>query len=78
VKTALSRRRLEFILLITGLGVLFFSLYMLLLAVGYMERGMVGSSLLTVLVGFTLLSSSLYLLRLSTYVHAVERKTEEK
>jgi hypothetical protein len=78
VKTALSRRRLEFILLITGLGVLFFSLYMLLLAVGYMERGMVGSSLLTVLVGFTLLSSSLYLLRLSTYVHAVERKVEEK
>jgi hypothetical protein len=78
VKTALSRRRLELILLITGLGVLFFSLYMLLLAVGYMERGMVGSSLLTVLVGFTLLSSSLYLLRLSTYVHAVERKAEEK
>jgi hypothetical protein len=78
VKTALSRRRLELIFLITGLGVLFFSLYMLLLAVGYMERGMVGSSLLTVLVGFTLLSSSLYLLRLSTYVHAVERKVEEK
>ncbi|MCC6035052.1 MAG: hypothetical protein LM567_06140 [Desulfurococcaceae archaeon] len=78
MKTALSRRRLELILLITGLGVLFFSLYMLLLAVGYMERGMVGSSLLTVLVGFTLLSSSLYLLRLSTYVHAVERKAEEK
>ena len=78
MKTTLSRRRLELILLITGLGVLFFSLYMLLLAVGYMERGMVGSSLLTVLVGFTLLSSSLYLLRLSTYVHAVERKAEEK
>jgi len=78
VKTALSRRRLELVLLATGLGVLFFSLYMLLLAVGYMERGMVGTSLLTVLVGFTLLSSSLYLLRLSTYVYAVERKAKEK
>jgi len=66
------------IFLITGLFTLLLSLYMLLLAVGYMERGMVGTSLLTALVGFTTLSSSLYLLRLSTYVYAVERKTEEK
>lgn len=73
-----AKRKLMPILLLLGIIVMLLSLYLLLLAIGYMERGYVGTSLLTLLVGFSLLSSSLYLLRLSTYVYATERKSEKE
>jgi len=72
------KRKLMPILLLLGIILMLLSLYLLLLAIGYMERGYVGTSLLTLLVGFSLLSSSLYLLRLSTYVYATERKSEKE
>jgi hypothetical protein len=48
----------------------------LLWSVGYMERGSIATSLLSALIGFTLLSSSLYTLRLSAYVYSLSRGVE--
>lgn len=61
------------ILLILGLVLLLISIMFLFWSVGYMERAYVASSLMSALVGFTLLSASLYVLRLSAYVYAVEK-----
>jgi uncharacterized membrane protein YgdD (TMEM256/DUF423 family) len=72
------RYRLLPVILIAGLLLLIFSMYLLILSIGYMERGYVGTSLLTLLIGFSLLSSSLYLLRLSAHVYAIERKGEKE
>lgn len=72
------RYRLLPVILIAGLLLLVFSMYLLILSIGYMERGYVGTSLLTLLIGFSLLSSSLYLLRLSAHVYAIERKGEKE
>jgi hypothetical protein len=72
------RYRLLPVVLIAGLLLLVFSTYLLILSIGYMERGYVGTSLLTLLIGFSLLSSSLYLLRLSAHVYAIERKGEKE
>gem|GEM_PF-542668 len=49
------------------------SLIFLLWGVGYMERGLIATSLLSALTGFTLLSASLYTLRLSAYVYALSK-----
>ncbi len=48
----------------------------LLWSVGYMERGFIATSLLSALIGFTLLSSSLYILRLSAYIYSLSRGVE--
>ena len=48
----------------------------LLWSIGYMERGFIATSLLSALIGFTLLSSSLYALRLSAYVYSLSRGAE--
>jgi hypothetical protein len=77
VKAGLRYRLLP-VVLIAGLLLLVFSMYLLILSIGYMERGYVGTSLLTLLIGFSLLSSSLYLLRLSAHVYAIERKGEKE
>jgi|DewCreStandDraft_3_1066083.scaffolds.fasta_scaffold00336_17 uncharacterized membrane protein YgdD (TMEM256/DUF423 family) len=48
----------------------------LLNSLGYMERAMVGSSLLSALIGFTLLSGSLYALKISAYVYSIAKSRE--
>jgi hypothetical protein len=40
-----------------------------------MERGLVGTSLLSVLIGFALLSAALYIMRLAVYVYAAEKSS---
>lgn len=58
-----------------------FAILFLLYSLGYMERAMVGTSLLSALIGFTLLSGSLYALKISAYVYSVARasgKDEKK
>jgi len=71
-------RRIVFpVLLALGIVLLFTSVVILLQSIGYMENAMVGTSLLTALVGFSLLSSSLYVLRLAVYVYAAEQGRKE-
>ena len=55
-------------LLLTSLAILF-----MVWSIGYMERAFIATSLITLLIGFTLLSSGLYLLRLSAYIYASEK-----
>ncbi|WP_440059142.1 hypothetical protein ACSU1N_04975 [Thermogladius sp. 4427co] len=61
------------IYLAVGLALIIFSVIMLLLSIGYMQSGLIATSLLSALIGFTLLSSGIYVLRLSAYVFAVEK-----
>ncbi|MCS7110853.1 MAG: hypothetical protein RMI45_00570 [Ignisphaera sp.] len=65
-------------LLTAGLALLAFSIYVLMWSISYMERAMVATSLLTGLVGFSLLSASLYLLRLAAYVYGVDAEREKR
>lgn len=58
-------------IVMAGLAILF-----LIYSLGYMERAMVGSSLLSALIGFTLLSGSLYVLKISAYVYSLARSRE--
>jgi len=51
-----------------ALSILFF-----LWSVGFMQHAMVASSLLSALIGFSLLSGSLYMFRLSAYIYGVEK-----
>jgi len=60
-------------IVMAGLGILF-----LLYSLGYMERAMVGSSLLSALIGFTLLSGSLYALKISAYIYSLARSRERE
>ncbi|MDM7275863.1 MAG: hypothetical protein P3X22_007120 [Thermoprotei archaeon] len=53
------------------------SILFILWSLGYMERGYVATSLLSALAGFTLLSASLYALRLSAYVYAMSKGESE-
>ncbi len=53
------------------------SIIFILWSLGYMERGYVATSLLSALAGFTLLSASLYALRLSAYVYAMSKGGSE-
>jgi len=62
-----------FIYLSMGIALAVISILVLIWSIGYMERAMVGTSLLCAFIGFTLLSSSLYVLRLSAYVYALEK-----
>lgn len=45
----------------------------LLWSVGYMEQGRVATSLISALAGFTFLTGSLYMYRLSAYIYAAEK-----
>jgi len=73
-----THRRIVFpVLLALGIVLMFTSVVILLQSIGYMENAMVGTSLLTALVGFSLLSSSLYVLRLAAYVYATEQGRKE-
>lgn len=68
------RRYASEIYIIMGILVLVLSLMFLLWSISYMERAMVASSLISILIGFTLLSAALYLLRLSAYVYATGKE----
>jgi len=61
-----------------GLGVLILSIILLILSIGYMQNGLVATSLLSALIGFTLLSGSLYILKLSAYVYSVSKTFEKE
>jgi len=67
------RRVLMHLLPALSIAVLAVSIYLLLASIGYMERGLVGTSLLSALIGFAMLSASLYIMRLAAYVYAVEK-----
>ncbi|ADM27688.1 conserved hypothetical protein [Ignisphaera aggregans DSM 17230] len=62
-----------YVYLSIGIVLIAIAILMLIWSIGYMERAMVGTSLLCTFIGFTLLSSSLYVLRLSAYVYALEK-----
>ncbi|MEM1668399.1 MAG: hypothetical protein QXO48_06140 [Desulfurococcaceae archaeon] len=59
--------------LVIATTMLVFSVVFLLWSIGYMERGRVATSLIAALSGFTLLTGSLYVFRLSAYSYAVEK-----
>lgn len=71
------RRYSYVIYLAIGIVMLALSVMFMMLSVSYMERAMVATSLISILIGFALLSSSLYVLRLSSYVYAATEKSEE-
>ena len=52
------------------------SIIFLVMSIGYMQNALVATSLLTALIGFTLLSGSLYVLKLSAYIYSVTRGKE--
>ncbi|MCX8195942.1 MAG: hypothetical protein N3F67_02550 [Acidilobaceae archaeon] len=57
-----------------SLSLLALSILFITWGISYMEKGLVATSLLSVLAGFTLLSASLYSLRLSAYVYAASKE----
>lgn len=67
------RRYIHLIYLSLGLILVGLAIVFMLWAVGYMERAFIATSLITLLIGFTLLSSGLYILRLSAYIYASEK-----
>lgn len=59
-------------LMIIGVVVLAIAIQVLVWSIAYMERAMVATALISGLVGFSLLSASLYILRLAAYAYGVE------
>ncbi|MEM2007505.1 MAG: hypothetical protein QXG17_03535 [Sulfolobales archaeon] len=59
-------------LLVLGIVVLVVATQVLIWSIAYMERAMVATALMSGLVGFSLLSASLYILRLAAYAYGVE------
>lgn len=59
-------------LLVIGVVVLLVAVQVLIWSIAYMERAMVATALISGLVGFSLLSASLYILRLAAYAYGVE------
>ncbi|MDW8082802.1 MAG: hypothetical protein RMI56_03275 [Sulfolobales archaeon] len=59
-------------LLALGIVVLAVAIVVLIWSIAYMERAMVATALISGLVGFSLLSASLYILRLAAYAYGVE------
>jgi len=55
-------------ILLAATSILFF-----LWSISFMQRSYVATSLLSALIGFSTLSASLYLFRLSAYVYGVEK-----
>jgi hypothetical protein len=72
-KLVILRKSLLYLLPAISITILALSVYLLLASVGYMERGFIGTSLLSALIGFALLSASLYIMRLAAYVYAAEK-----
>lgn len=66
------------VLLSVGVTLIVMSIVFFLMAVSYMEKAMVATSFLTAFIGFTTLSSSLYILRLAAHVYGVEVGSSEK
>lgn len=66
------------ILLSLGVALIVMSVVFFLMAISYMERAMVATSFLAAFIGFTTLSSSLYVLRLAAHVYGVEVGSSEK
>ncbi len=56
-----------------GIALFVFSIMFFLWSISYMQKAMVATSLLSALIGFSLLSGSLYMFRLSAYVYGVEK-----
>ncbi len=67
-----------YVFLAVGLALLILSTLFFFMSIGYMERALISTSLLTAFIGFSLLSSSLYVLRLSAYVYGVEVEEREE
>ena len=67
------RRYIHLIYLSLGLILVALALVFMIWSIGYMERAFIATSLITLLIGFTLLSSGLYVLRLSAYIYASEK-----
>lgn len=59
-------------LLAIGVATLVISVQVLIWSIAYMERAMVATALISGLVGFSLLSASLYILRLAAHAYGVE------
>ena len=70
----LPRVRAFLPLLVVGLLVLALAVQVLLWSIAYMERAMVATALISGLVGFSLLSASLYILRLAAYAYGLEAR----
>ncbi|MEM1611417.1 MAG: hypothetical protein QXQ57_07215 [Sulfolobales archaeon] len=66
-----------YIYVAAGLTLLSLSIMFFIWSIGYMEHAFIATALLSALVGFSLLSASLYVLRLSAYVYGVEQRDEE-
>lgn len=67
-------RKYSYLIYLTlGIVLTVFSITFMMMSISYMERGMVATSLVSILVAFTLLSSGLYTLRLSSYVYAASK-----
>ena len=58
--------------------ILFVAIQFLLWSLSYMERGLIATSLLSALIGFTIFSGSLYLLKISAYIYSIERGGEKE
>ncbi len=67
-----------YIYIAVGLALFVLSATFFVWSVSYMERAMIATSLLSALIGFSLLSGSLYMFRLSAYIYGVERGESEK
>ncbi|MEM0043374.1 MAG: hypothetical protein QXJ51_02305 [Sulfolobales archaeon] len=53
------------------------SILLLILSIGYMQSGLVATSLLTALIGFTMMSGALYMFKISAYVYSLSKYKEE-
>ncbi len=67
-----------YIYIAVGLALFMLSAMFFVWSVSYMERAMIATSLLSALIGFALLSGSLYMFRLSAYIYGVEHAEREK
>jgi len=67
-----------YIYIAVGIALFALSATFFIWSVSYMERAMIATSLLSALVGFSLLSGSLYMFRLSAYIYGVESAESEK
>lgn len=72
IKLRVPRVRGFLPLMAVGVIVLVIAIQVLVWSIAYMERAMVATALISGLVGFSLLSASLYILRLAAYAYGVE------
>ena len=67
-----------YIYLAIGVALFTLSAMFFIWSVGYMEHAMIATSLLSALIGFSLLSGALYMFRLSAYIYGIERGEREE